>query len=139
MSASTTVLSMANHVTRLAARHTADAQSLEELVLVCLDTLAALAREDDDGVHAARLAEAANLVRSEPPRLDDGRLTDREWEVAMLVARGLSNRQIAAELVLSERTIDTHVSHILRKLAVVSRAQIAAWAVQHPRQFRVLP
>jgi predicted ATPase/DNA-binding CsgD family transcriptional regulator len=55
------------------------------------------------------------------------RLTPREREVAVLVARGLSNRRIAAELVLSERTADVHVSNILRKLDFVSRAQLAAW------------
>ena len=124
---------------RATALHNADANSLEELVLVCLDNLATLAQKDGDGWRVARLIEAASLLRNAPPELGVGRLTDREWEVAMLVARGLSNRQIAAELVLSERTVDTHVSHILRKLGLVSRAQIAAWAVQHPRQFRVLP
>lgn len=56
-------------------------------------------------------------------------LTPREWEVAVLVTRGCSNRQIAEELVLSERTVDTHVSHILYKLRLRARAQIAAWVV----------
>jgi non-specific serine/threonine protein kinase len=49
--------------------------------------------------------------------------------VALLVTRGWSNRQIAEELVISERTVDTHVSHMLRKLGLISRAQIAAWVV----------
>ena len=49
-------------------------------------------------------------------------------EVAALVARGLTNRQIASELHLSERTVENHVSNILRKLGFVSRAQVAAWA-----------
>jgi DNA-binding NarL/FixJ family response regulator len=115
-----------------------EVQSLEDLVVVCLENLAALARERGDRVHAARLTEAANLLRDEPEQGGEA-LSDREWEVAMLVARGLSNRQIAAELIVSERTVDTHVSHILRKLVLVSRAQIAAWAVQHRRQFRVVP
>ena len=56
-------------------------------------------------------------------------LSAREWEVAVLVTRGCSNRQIADELVVSERTVDTHVSHILHKLYISSRAQIAAWVV----------
>ena len=56
-------------------------------------------------------------------------LSAREWEVAVLVTRGCSNRQIADELVVSERTVDTHVSHILHKLCLNSRAQIAAWVV----------
>jgi DNA-binding NarL/FixJ family response regulator len=64
----------------------------------------------------------------------DGRTTDpltpREREVAGLVARGLANHQIASELYLSERTIETHVSKILRKLGLASRAQIATWATE---------
>lgn len=56
-------------------------------------------------------------------------LTEREREVAQLIAEGKSNRAIAEKLVVSERTIDTHVEHILSKLQFTSRAQIAAWAV----------
>jgi DNA-binding CsgD family transcriptional regulator len=55
-------------------------------------------------------------------------LTDREREVAALIAQGQSNRVIAAALVLSERTVATHVSNILAKLSFTTRAQIAAWA-----------
>jgi non-specific serine/threonine protein kinase len=58
-------------------------------------------------------------------------LTAREREVAVLVARGLTNREIAAELVIAERTADTHVSNLLGKLGVKARAQIATWAVEH--------
>ena len=50
-------------------------------------------------------------------------------EVAQLVARGLTNREIAAELVLSSCTIDSHVQHILTKLDFNSRSQIAGWVV----------
>ena len=56
-------------------------------------------------------------------------LTRREREVAALIARGMTNREIADELVISEMTADSHVSHILRKLGFRSRAQVAAWAV----------
>jgi DNA-binding CsgD family transcriptional regulator len=49
-------------------------------------------------------------------------------QVAALVARGLTNREIAAALTVAERTAGTHVEHILAKLGVRSRAQIAAWA-----------
>jgi DNA-binding CsgD family transcriptional regulator len=49
-------------------------------------------------------------------------LTRREKEVAALVSQGLTNRQIAKELVLSERTVENHVAHILKKLALRSRA-----------------
>lgn len=59
-----------------------------------------------------------------------GGLTEREREVAALVASGLSNRDIAERLVLGERTIETHVGNALSKLGFTSRAQIAAWAVE---------
>ena len=54
-------------------------------------------------------------------------LSDREREVAVLIARGLTNREIGEELVLSARTVDAHVDHIRAKLKVRGRAQIAAW------------
>ena len=55
------------------------------------------------------------------------RLTKREREVAELVATGMSNRDIAAKLVVSQRTAEAHVEHILTKLDFSSRTQIAAW------------
>jgi CRP-like cAMP-binding protein len=57
-------------------------------------------------------------------------LTPREREVATLIARGLTNREIAAGLVVTERTAATHVEHILSKLGLRSRAQVAAWAAE---------
>ncbi len=54
-------------------------------------------------------------------------LTRREWEVALLIAKGLANRTIAGELRVSQRTAETHVQHILTKLGFSSRAQIANW------------
>ena len=56
-------------------------------------------------------------------------LSAREWEVAVLVAQGYSNPQIAEQLVISRRTADTHVQNILNKLGLHARAQIAAWSV----------
>jgi predicted ATPase/DNA-binding CsgD family transcriptional regulator len=58
-------------------------------------------------------------------------LTRREAEVAGLVARGLSNKDIAATLVISHRTADAHVQHILVKLGFTARTQIAAWLAEH--------
>jgi DNA-binding CsgD family transcriptional regulator len=57
-------------------------------------------------------------------------LTTRERGVAALVAQGRSNREIADTLVMSERTVEWHVSNILSKLGLQSRAQVAAWAVE---------
>ena len=56
-------------------------------------------------------------------------LTTREQSIARLVARGLTNREIAEELVIAEGTAERHVSNILAKLDMTSRSQIAAWAV----------
>jgi DNA-binding NarL/FixJ family response regulator len=60
-----------------------------------------------------------------------GALTDREREVLALIARGRSNREIARALVLSEKTVKTHVSNILMKLDLSDRTQAALWAVRH--------
>jgi DNA-binding CsgD family transcriptional regulator len=62
-------------------------------------------------------------------------LTRREREVAVLVARGLSNRQIAAAAHISERTVESHVRHILDKLAFANRAQVAAWVAADGEKF----
>jgi non-specific serine/threonine protein kinase len=58
-------------------------------------------------------------------------LTTREREVVALLARGASNREIAATLVIGERTVEMHVGHILAKLGLTSRTQVAVWAVEH--------
>ena len=57
-------------------------------------------------------------------------LSVREQEVAVLVARGMTNRQIAAELVIAERTAGSHVAHILDKLGFTTRSQIATWVTE---------
>jgi two-component system, NarL family, response regulator LiaR len=63
-----------------------------------------------------------------PPTTDP--LTEREVEVLRLVAQGLSNDDIAEKLVVSERTVRTHVSHILDKLHLANRTQMALYAVR---------
>jgi len=70
--------------------------------------------------------EERPLAGEEP----DNPLTHREREVAVLVGRGLTNRQISSELSVSERTVHNHVHNILSKLGLRSRAQIAVWAAQ---------
>jgi len=72
--------------------------------------------------HGLRLPAArAAAVRS--PKA----LTPREREVAVLVSRGLTNREIAERLVIGERTVESHVERIMDKLSRHSRAEIAAW------------
>jgi non-specific serine/threonine protein kinase len=57
-------------------------------------------------------------------------LTQREQEVAVLVAQGMTNRQIAEALVITEGTAANHVKHILARLVLDSRVQIATWAIE---------
>jgi non-specific serine/threonine protein kinase len=65
------------------------------------------------------------------PDPEIARLTTREREVVILVARGLANRQIAERLTLTRRTVETHVHNVLGKLGLTSRSQLAVWAVEH--------
>jgi non-specific serine/threonine protein kinase len=58
-------------------------------------------------------------------------LTRREQDVLALLSRGLTNREIAVELTITERTAETHVCNILSKLGLHRRAQLTAWAVEH--------
>lgn len=58
------------------------------------------------------------------------RLTVREMQVAELVAEGYSNRRIAEELVLSERTVEAHIANIFAKLGISSRTQLARWVIE---------
>jgi predicted ATPase/DNA-binding CsgD family transcriptional regulator len=58
-------------------------------------------------------------------------LSRRETEIAELVAKGMSNKEIGASLLISQRTAESHVEHILAKLGFTSRAQIAAWVAVH--------
>jgi DNA-binding CsgD family transcriptional regulator/tetratricopeptide (TPR) repeat protein len=73
------------------------------------------------------LISRATPVSRERP--DD--LTEREREVAVLIAEGRSNGEIASALIVSKRTVEKHVANILSKLGVASRAQIVRWAIKH--------
>jgi NarL family two-component system response regulator LiaR len=73
---------------------------------------------------------AARLMREVRAPENPEALTERETEVLKLLARGKSNRQIASELFVDEKTVKAHVSSILRKLGVQSRTQAALYAVR---------
>jgi DNA-binding CsgD family transcriptional regulator len=89
---------------------------------------AATARRIGMARSLARADEA--MRRAERARQDAVPLTARERDVLVRLARGASNREIAAELVLSERTVETHVRHVLAKIGVTNRSQAAVWAVE---------
>ncbi len=99
-------------------------------VLAAADHLTLL----DPIVHS-RLLGAANAAAPmaasvPPPHLPDD-LTPREAEVLTLIAHGLSNREIAAQLVVSEATVKTHINHLLRKIGARDRAQAVHYAYTH--------
>ncbi len=79
-----------------------------------------------------RVAAAADGLADELSGVRAGAasLTGREREIAALVAEGLPNRQIAARLVVSERTVETHVRAALAKIGATNRTQLAAWATR---------
>ena len=82
----------------------------------------------EDAVRALELAARAEPRREEPPGA--GEVTDREAEVLRLVARGLTNRQVAAELVVSERTVHAHLRSAYRKLGLSSRSAATRYVLE---------
>jgi len=86
---------------------------------------------------AMTVPDPPQLVKRSPMHSDKASpLTARELAVARRIARGLTNKQIAAELVIAEGTADRHVANILGKLRFRSRAQVAAWVVEQAAQPR---
>ena len=85
---------------------------------------AAAARAQDAG-------QPGETAWADPGRRSASPLTAREHEIVVLIERGLSNRQIADELVISPATAARHVANILSKLGFTSRTQIASWAARH--------
>jgi len=96
------------------------------------DVAAAIRAAHNDEVHldpaAARILAKGMRTRSSQPPTEP--LTERELEVLALVGRGRSNKEIATDLGITERTARTHVSNILGKLGLASRTQAALYAVE---------
>lgn len=105
------------------------AMSLEEALALGLQTLETLAT-DPNPAPLHQVPRSGEAMSPPGSHLTQPDITRREREVAALVARGLSNRQIAAVLTITERTAENHVEHILTKLGFRSRAQVAAWATE---------
>ncbi|MFF0501959.1 ATP-binding protein [Nocardia aobensis] len=129
------------------------AESIWRKLGISLAHIPALARYRDQCVSAAHhigerpyrsafqrglemtLDEAIGYVLDKQPAAPIGegtelRLTPREKEVALLVGRGLTNRDIAGQLSVSRRTVEGHVEHVMAKLGFTSRTQIAAWVAR---------
>jgi predicted ATPase/DNA-binding CsgD family transcriptional regulator len=123
----------------------AESAQLERMLQPARSTLAPeVAKQEWALGRAMTMAEAirfaldlATETRSPPavsstPVVDpDFPLTARQREVAALVARGLTNQEIANALIISPRTAETHVQNILTKLDLTSRSQLAVWALRH--------
>ena len=78
-------------------------------------------------------AFALEAFQGEAPSTDDvDTLTSREREVATLIARGYTNRQVGAELDISIKTVEKHVGHLLQKLSLTNRSQVTRWVMEHP-------
>jgi DNA-binding NarL/FixJ family response regulator len=92
---------------------------------------------DQDGLRRRFLDAAAKALPIPPPltalqqsKLAAGGLTQREREVALLVAQGKSNPEIAVELFITVRTVKSHITNILTKVDLSSRSQLAVWVVE---------
>jgi DNA-binding NarL/FixJ family response regulator len=111
------------------------ARARELIAQACLalgDEDAARMERDTARDTFATLGAAPDLARLDAlPTEDRHGLTARELEVLRLVASGASNKAIAAELVLSEKTVERHLSNIFAKLGVSSRAAATAFAYEH--------
>ena len=64
---------------------------------------------------------------------DRGPLTRREWEICLLLPQGLTNKEIATRLFISEASVDSHLAHVREKLDFHSRAEIARWVTERQR------
>lgn len=120
---------------RLAATDQADAALLAtwtSLAGAALESRRLLAAAE--AVRSGKVAEPVTAAAADPTPppgwADLGLLTRREREVLMIVAQGLSNREIAAHLILSEATVKTHISRILHKLGLADRTKAAVYLLQ---------
>lgn len=77
------------------------------------------------------LQRAPTAVTQASP--DRGPLTRREWEICLLLPQGLTNKEIATRLFISEASVDSHLAHVREKLDFHSRAEISRWVTERKR------
>lgn len=117
------VLSAGDEQTLVAAvvEHARKLHDIDLLAQFSAEALAGLIRREND----AYWSRVGHLLSPEPPRtVLDEKLCDREREIVSYVAHGFANREIAARLCISERTVSTHLVNIYEKLNVHSRAEL---------------
>lgn len=119
-------------------RQLKQAEQAQGHFLLARQAIADLADTIDDSYLQEQFSRAAlamlprekPLTASRAAKSAFGGLTEREREVAAFIAQGKSNREIAEELIVTKRTVETHINNILYKLDYTSRAQIIAWAIE---------
>lgn len=89
------------------------------------------AAQGDAPLNAAVARTLLQQFKTSPTRSPSAELTNRELEIARLVARGLSNEEIGQRLDIAPRTVATHVSNIMAKLGLANRTQLALYALRH--------
>lgn len=120
---------------RVRARRRADARDPLRSALATFERLGA-----DPWAETARRELRATGLRIRSPRADDAeRLTPRELEIALKVAEGSTNREVAASLFLSLKTVEHHLRVAYRKLGVRSRSQLAGLVAEHDPRLRAYP
>ena len=101
-------------------------KALAEGASYSFDQAVSLALGDGDAADE----QERTVVRARSNVGRSGGLTRREREIAALLAEGLTNKEIAGRLIISQRTVETHVDHILSKLGMTSRTQVASWVTE---------
>jgi DNA-binding CsgD family transcriptional regulator len=118
-------LGVADVYVELSSRHPGDDPGR---VLALMQPLAG--RQLDGACIDALRASVSMALPARRPKTGD-LLTDREVEVIRLVAQGMTNREVGRALVISDKTVEHHVEHVLNKLGVTSRTAAVVYAVQH--------